>query len=311
MTMAPEIAAILADRPALPPARERPMPAFRQAVAQGCAAAPKLAVELAEVRDFTIPGPECEIPVRLYRPLAGRPPLMVFLHGGGYVIGDLNISDPHCRALAHGAQCAVLSVDYRLAPEHPYPKPFDDAYAALEWAARNAEALGCDPARLAVGGDSAGANLAAGCALKARDVGGPRIVAQMLMYPSTEYPHPPRPSMIEHAATQLLSADDCLYYWDAYLGADEGLRRDPYACPAHAGDHAALPPAFIATAELDPSRDGGEAYADRLANSGVPTELRRYAGMPHGFFTWLGHSARIDAAMAEICAWLRERMGEA
>jgi acetyl esterase len=311
MTMASEIAAVLAGRPALPPARERPMPAFRQAVAESCAGAPKLAVELAEIRDFTIPGPDCEIPVRLYRPLSPRPPLMVFFHGGGYVIGDLNISDAHCRAAAHGAQCAVLSVDYRLAPEHPYPKPFDDAYAALEWAARNARLLGADPSRLVVGGDSAGANLAAGCALKARDTGGPTLAAQMLMYPSTEYPSPPRPSMREHATTQMLSADDCLYYWDAYLGDDESLRRDPYACPTHAPDHAGLPPAFIATAELDPSRDGGEAYAERLAASGVPTVLRRYAGMPHGFFTWLGQSAQVDAAMAEICAWLRGRFGEA
>jgi acetyl esterase len=311
MAMASEIAAILAERPPLPPARERPMPAFREAVALSCASAPRLAVDLAEIRDLSLPGPNCEIPARLYRPAVPNAPLMVFLHGGGYVIGDLNISDAHCRAVAHGARCAVLSVDYRLAPEHPHPAPFDDAYTALEWAAANARSLGADPTRLVVGGDSAGANLAAACALKARDEGGPPLTAQMLLYPSTEYPDLRRASMREHAQTEMLSADDCLYYWDAYLGGDEALREAPYACPARARSHAGLPPAIVVTAELDPSRDGGEAYAELLAAAGVPVRLSRCAGMPHGFFTWLGQIPQADAAMAEICAWLRRRFGEA
>jgi acetyl esterase len=264
---------------------------------------------LKSIADHTIAAGGVDLPVRVYTPEGEGPlPLLVYFHGGGYVIGDLNIADSICRALSHRGGCVVMSVDYRLAPEHPFPVPNDDAYAAVLWASRCAAEIGADPARLAVGGDSAGANLSAAVTLRARDGNGPKLRAQVLMYPSTNYPNADTQSFTEYADGPMLTADDSFFYWAQYLGDVEKNRTNPDACPSLAASHADLPPAFVATAECDPSRDSGEAYAAKLTEAGVQTIMRRYAGMPHGFFTWVGHVKAVDRAMDELTAWLKQQL---
>jgi acetyl esterase len=269
---------------------------------------PRLEVPLAAIRDHAIPGPAGTVPVRVYTPQGKGPfPLLVFCHGGGFIAGHLDIADAICRALSQGAACVLLSVDYRLAPEHKFPAATDDAYAALLWAVAHADELNADARRIAVGGDSAGANLAAVSALRARDNDGPQICAQLLLYPGTRYPDSDLfPSLRENAHAPLLSADDSYFCWDNYL-RDVADRLNPYAAPAHATSHRDLPPAWVATAELDPGRDAAEAYAAQLQAAGVPTVSRRYAGMPHGFFSWVGLSARVRTAMDETCVWLKQQ----
>ena len=308
MPLDPQIAAILNEMPAMPPVRSVPIATLRLGVNQATAAAPRLDVPLSRITDSTIEGPGGPLPVRIYTPTGTAPfPLLVYFHGGGYVIGDLNIADAVCRALAHRAECVVMSVDYRLAPEHPFPVPNEDAYAAVQWASRHAWEIGADPGRLAVGGDSAGANLSAAVTLRARD-GGPKLRAQVLIYPSTGYPDPDSRSFQDYADGPMLTADDSYFYWSQYLGDVERNRANPDACPSVAASHRGLPPAFIATAECDLCRDNGEAYAAQLIADEVPAVLRRYAGMPHGFLTWVGHVATADRAMDEISAWLKQQL---
>jgi acetyl esterase len=310
MPLDPEIAAFLGGVN-MPTFRSLGVEPLRQMVDAGVELMPKLDVSLAGIRDRVIPGPAGDVPVRIYTPQGRGPfPLLVFCHGGGFITGHLDIADAHCRALCHGAACVVLSVDYRLAPEHKFPAATDDAYAALRWAAAHADALDVDPRRIAVGGDSAGAVLATVSAIRARDDasddGVPTLCAQMLMYPGSHYPDPEKfPSLRANPDGPLLTTDDVYFCWDNYLrNADD--RRNPLAMPAHA-NHRDLPPAFIASAELDPTRDDAEHYAALLEAAGVPTVLRRYAGMPHGFFSWIAFSARSRAAMDEVCAWLHQR----
>ncbi len=308
MPLDPEIAAILEQMPAMPPVRSVPVATMRLGVNQATAAAPRLDVSLSRITDSAIEGPGGPLPVRIYTPSGNAPfPLLVYFHGGGYVIGDLNIADAICRALAYRTECVVMSVDYRLAPEHPFPEPNEDAYGAVLWAARHAWEIGADPDRLAVGGDSAGANLSAAVTLRARD-GGPKLRAQVLMYPSTGYPDPDSQSFRDYADGPMLTADDSYFYWSQYLGDVERNRTNPDACPSVAASHRGLPPAFVATAECDLSRDNGEAYAAKLIADEVPTVLSRYPGMPHGFFTWVGHVATADRAMDDICAWLKQQL---
>jgi acetyl esterase len=236
--------------------------------------------EVASVQDITAAG----LPARLYRPTreAGLP-LIVYFHGGGFVMGSVADSDPLCRSLANASGCAVLSVEYRLAPEHKFPAAVEDACAATAWAASHAPGLGCDAARLAVAGDSAGGNLAAVTALHARDRGAPAIARQLLIYPATdmagEYA-----SVAEHGEGLLLTRADMAWFGGHYLRG-EADRADPRASPLRWGSHAGLPPAMIVTAEYDPLRDEGEAYAQRLRAAGVEVDLRRAAGMTHGFWT--------------------------
>jgi acetyl esterase len=309
MPLDSEIAAILQQMPQMPAAGSMPIAALRLGVNQATAAAPKLDVPLESITDRSIDGPDGALPVRIYTPKGRAPfPLLVYFHGGGYVIGDLNIADGICRALSYMGDCIVMSVDYRLAPEHPFPVPNDDAFGAVRWASLHAEEIGADPNRLAVGGDSAGANLSAAVTLRARDGGGPKLRAQVLMYPSTSYPDPNSPSFREYADGPMLTAEDSLFYWRQYLGDGAQNRTNPDACPSLAASHRDLPPAFVATAECDPSRDSGEAYAAKLKAAGIPTMLRRYAGMPHGFFTWVGHVQAVDRAMDELCAWLKRQL---
>jgi acetyl esterase len=270
--------------------------------------------ELAAVEDRTFAGPAGDVPVRIYRPVetggGGAPrPALVWFHGGGWVLGSLDACDPVCRTLAGDAGVVVVSVGYRLAPEHPYPAGVDDCYAALEWVARDAAILGVDPARLAVGGESAGGNLAAVVALAARDRGGPATRLQLLVYPVTDA-RMSYPSIRENGAGYLLTVDSLGWFVELYLGAqgEHGDPDDPYVSPIYARDLARLPPALVITAEFDPLRDEGEAYARRLQQAGVEASCTRYDGMIHAFFGMSGLVAGARVALDEAVAALRARL---
>ena len=238
------------------------------------------------VEDRHIPGPAGMIPIRIYTP-EGRPPmgLLVYFHGGGWVLGDLKSHDGVCRALANGAGCVVVSVDYRLAPEHRFPAGLDDCYAATKWAAENAESIGGDAARLAVGGDSAGGNLAAAVAMMSRDQNGPAIRLQLLFYPVTDCGLD-TPSQKEFAADgYVLSRADMEWFWNHYLRSTAD-KNNPYACPLRAKNLGGLAPALILTASHDPLRDEGERFAERMMAAGVKTTCTRYDGVTHGFISF-------------------------
>jgi acetyl esterase len=258
--------------------------------------------DVAAVEDLEIPGPAGPIPARAYRPSERRDlPVLVYLHGGGWTICSLETHDVTCRQLANGAECLVVSVDYRLAPENPFPAAPEDCYAALAWTAEHAPSLGGDPRRIAVGGDSAGGNLSAVVSLMARDRSGPRLCQQLLVYPVTDHSFD-TDSYRENAEGLLLSREMMQGFWGHYLArADDG--RHPYASPLRAGDLSGLPPAHVITAEYDPLRDEGEAYARRLAEAGVPVVQRRYDGMIHGFF---GFTDFIDLAREAVDEVSRE-----
>jgi acetyl esterase len=239
---------------------------------------------VAKVEDRLIPGPGGQIPVRFYTPQGQPPfPVLLFFHGGGFVIGSIELYDEFCRALTNGAGCIVISVGYRLAPEHKFPAAVEDCYAATKWVAVNAKAIGGDSMRIAVGGDSAGGNLAAVVALMARDKGTVPLVLQLLMYPATNLAHDTL-SAQENANDYFLTRDDMFWFRSLYLSADAD-RNNPYASPLRAQDLHGLPPALVITAEYDPLRDEGEAYAARLLEAGVATTCTRYDGMIHGFLS--------------------------
>jgi len=253
---------------------------------------------VAHVEDRTIPGPGGEIPVRIYVPKGNGPfGVLVYFHGGGWVVGNIEMTDQPCRMLTNAGRCVTISVDYRLAPEHKFPAGPEDCYAATKWAADNAAALNCDAARIAVGGTSAGATLAAAVALMARDRGGPRVAYQLLVYPATTSAlDTPSHRQFAKDSYYILSRADMEWFWGHYLGS-EADRNNPYACPAYATTLRGVAPAFVITAEYDPLRDEGEAYAARLREEGVQVVLRRYDGVTHGFF---GMPAQLDKAKAAI-----------
>ncbi len=237
---------------------------------------------VAQVNDRAIPGPAGEIPVRVYTPEGDGPfPLLVYVHGGGWVICTLDTHDGLCRSLANQAGCVVVSVDYRLAPEHPFPAAPEDCYAATQWVAAHATTLNGDATRVAVGGDSAGGNLAAVVALLARERGGPPLVFQLLIYPATDL-RMGSPSIEENAEGYGLTKRDMLWFRGHYLRS-EADATDPLASPLLAPDLRGVPPALIITAEYDPLRDEGERYGARLREAGVPVTISRYDGMIHGF----------------------------
>ena len=238
-----------------------------------------------EVREISAPGPRGPIALRYYRPVstAKRLPMLLYLHGGGWVLGNLNSVDSVCRALANGSQHIVVSVDYRLAPEHPFPAGVEDAYAALCWVNAQADTLGGDPERIAVGGDSAGGNFAAVLALRAREERGPRITYQLLIYPATDF-QMMSASQRSFADGYLLTRANQQWFHRHYLGDYKELT-DWRLSPAYAADLAGLPPAFVLTAEFDPLRDEGEDYALKLIRAGVPVSAWRVPGQVHGFIT--------------------------
>ena len=256
------------------------------------------------VEDRTVPGPAGRIPVRLYWPSAREGlPLVVYFHGGGWTIGDLDTHDAQARMLCDGAEAIVLSVGYRLAPEHPYPAAFDDAVAAVRWAAEHAAELGADSARLAVAGDSAGGNLAAAVCLWAREHGGPAIRAQCLIYPVTDV-RPDEGSWLAFGEGYNLDGSSMAWFNHNYA-PDPATWDEPCLAPLRAGDLAGLPPAIVATASHDILRDQGEAYARRLAEAGVDVFARRYDGLVHSFFRYSDASAGARAANEEICERLK------
>jgi acetyl esterase len=240
-------------------------------------------IEVGRVEDRRIPGPGGEIPLRIYTPAGAGPfPILMNFHGGGWVIGDLDTADAQCRDLCRLVGCVVVSVDYRLAPEHPFPAAADDCYAATRWAHANAAAIDGDPGRLAVGGDSAGGNLAAVVSLMARDRAGPPLCFQLLVYPVTNASFDTA-SYRDNAEGYLLTRASMEWFWNHYCPTTE-QKRNPYASPARAQNLANLPPALVLTAEFDPLRDEGEAYAAALRAARVPAEAVRYDGLIHGFF---------------------------
>lgn len=236
-----------------------------------------------EVTDRSVPGPAGEIGVRIYRPGADAPGALVYLHGGGWVIGDLDTHDHLCRSLADAGGFVVVSVDYRLAPEDPWPAAVEDAWAALRWVAGNLPELGAGPA-VAVGGDSAGGNLAAVMALRARDRSdwdGPPLAHQLLIYPSVDLTLS-HPSIEANAQAPVLTRDHMVWFRGHYV-PDPSLWRHPEVSPLHADSHAGLAPATVIVAELDPLHDEGVAYARALSDAGVPVDLLDYPGMIHVF----------------------------
>ncbi|MEW6643390.1 MAG: alpha/beta hydrolase [Pseudomonadota bacterium] len=264
---------------------------------------------LASVRPLTIPGPAGAIPARLYTPLAlrqsgGLSPCLVFFHGGGWVIGDLESHDVVCRTLAHEGELLVIAVDYRLAPEHKFPAAFDDAVAATAWIAAHARELGIDATRLAVGGDSAGGNLAAVVALAARETG-PKLLGQMLIYPATDLALA-HPSHHEPDTDCLLTHAVMVWFRDHYLNS--ATERDDWrASPARAKSLAGLPPAFVLTAGADPLRDEGDEFARRLADAGVAVTYQTHPGQFHGFITMGKVLPMAQNALHDIGVWLKAR----
>jgi acetyl esterase len=262
--------------------------------------------EVGSTEDLEAPGPDGPVPVRIYRPgqPARTPPaLLVWLHGGGWVIGDVEAADATARQLCNGAGVVVASVDYPLAPEMPFPAPPNACYAATAWLAAHGSALGAG-GPVAIGGDSAGGNLAAVTALTARDRGGPDLRFQLLVYPATDLTLS-HPSISENGDGFLLTADSMRWFVAHYLAGDEAAAKDPLASPLWTERLDGLPPALVITAELDPLRDEGEAYGRRLAEAGVAATVSRYDGQIHGFF---GLTMILDGgkrALADACTALR------
>jgi len=257
--------------------------------------------DVARVENRSVPGPAGEIPVRIYAPSdARRLPAIVYFHGGGFVIGGLETHDGTCRSLANASGCLVVSVDYRLAPEHRFPAGPEDCYAATRWVVEKGAEIGADTERVSIGGDSAGGNLTAVVALMARDRRGPSLRHQLLVYPVTNFDFSTA-SYEQNKQGYLLSQAMMRWFWNHYLERPED-GANPYASPLRAPSLAGLPPAHVITAEYDPLRDEGEALAARLAQAGVPTTQKRYAGMIHGFFSMTAALDAAKRAMAEAGA---------
>jgi acetyl esterase/lipase len=263
--------------------------------------------ELKSAEPLSIPAPHGTIPARFYTPKTlrtkeGLSPCLVFFHGGGWVIGNLETHDVVCRKLAHEGEVIVISVDYRLAPEHKFPAAVDDAVTATNWIAANAKQLGIDAARLMVGGDSAGGNLAAVVSLHARDHGGAKIAGQVLVYPATEFART-HASHREPETSILLTHSVIGWFANHYMG--DADRSDWRASPARAKTLAGLPPACVLTAGADPLRDEGDEYAARLKEAGVPVAYKHFPGQFHGFFTMGKLLKQADVAVTDIATWLK------
>jgi acetyl esterase len=264
--------------------------------------------ELASVEPLTIPSPAGSIPARVYTPtrlrkVNGLAPGLVFFHGGGWVIGDLDSHDVVCRKLADEGELMVVSVDYRLAPEHKFPAAVDDAIASTRWIAENAKQFGIDASRLMVGGDSAGGNLAAVVAIAARDGNGPDIAGQLLIYPAIDFALT-HPSHREPETSILLTHSVIRWFRDHYLSGAADVH-DWRASPARAKTLIGLPPAYVLTAGADPLRDEGDEYARRLKEAGVAVTHRTFPGQFHGFFTMGKLLQQANVAAGEIGVWLK------
>ncbi|HTQ77738.1 MAG TPA: alpha/beta hydrolase [Burkholderiales bacterium] len=309
----PQVAALLerAKKSPLPPYYEVPPAVARRLYrdTRGALTPDPPAVE--SVQLLLPPGPGGPVPVRAYRPQgAGKDevlPALVYIHGGGWVIGDLDTHDVVCRTLANGARCAVFSVEYRKAPESPFPAAVDDCFAALRFVADNANPLRVDSKRIAVGGDSAGGNLATVMALMARDAGGPPVSFQLLIYPGADQ-RMQLPSIDRNGEGYLLTKRAMHYFRGHYLPREEDWS-DWRASPLLAKSLAGLPPALVLTAGYDPLLDEGRAYAERLQKEGVKTEYRNYADMVHGFIVMGRVLDTANAALADCARALRAAWG--
>ena len=266
--------------------------------------------EIGDVQYHFVPGPGADLPVRIYRPAAvgeDPAPALIYFHGGGFVLGNVEICDAFCRSVSNRSGCVVISVNYQKAPEHKYPIPLEDCYGATEWVFDWAESLKLDANRIGVIGDSAGANLAAAVTLKARDENGPNIGWQMLAYPCLRYTWD-SPSAIEHANGYTLERAGVEYFWNHYVRSAADAN-DCLCAPLEAPSHALLPPAMIVCAQYDPLLDDGVEYAAKLKAAGVPIRLRVYQGMSHGFLWMGGVVDRTSEALDEIAAAARAMLG--
>jgi acetyl esterase len=263
------------------------------------------------VRDSSVPGPAGAIRVRHYTPVrsdgSGPEPLLVFFHGGGFVVGDLETHDGLCRLLCRDAGVHVMAIDYRLAPEHPAPAAIDDCYAAYRWALEHAAELGADPSRVAVGGDSAGGNLAAVVCQLARHVGVELPALQLLLYPATNFAADTRSKTL-FADGYFLTKKDMDWFRDNYLGGSSLDAADPRISPLLADDLAGLPPAMVLTGGFDPLRDEGNQYADALAAAGVPVDHRQFGPLIHGFANFFPLGGASATATAEVASALRAHL---
>ncbi len=305
LTLEPELQLLLAlrRRRHLRPLETLTPPAARRWIRREAAAATGRPLPVGSVTELTLPGPAGPLPARHYVPdePGGPPPLLLFLHGGGFVMCDLDTHDQACRLLCRQAGVQVLSVHYRLAPEHPFPAAVSDAWAALCWAADNAAALGADPARLAVGGDSAGGNLSAVAAQRAAREGRPALALQVLVYPAVDRTTSYR-SLDLFADHFFLTRAEIDWFNRNYF-SPEG-RGDPRLSPLR-GELSGLAPALVVTAGFDPLRDEGEAYAAALAAAGTEVTLRRHPGMIHGFVNMIDLSGAARAALVEVADEVR------
>ena len=284
MPLHPQVAKALEQMAAAGPPLHHLSPQAARAAMEAARGATDDPEKVGTVEDRLIPGVAGKQPIRIYTPEGDGPfPILVYFHGGGWVVGSINTVDASCRALTNLADCMVVSADYRLAPEDKFPAAVDDCYAAARWVALNAAALNGDAARLAVGGESAGANLAAAVTLKAQESGLPSLAYQLLMYPVTGHAFA-MPSHMENAQGYFLTTEMMAWFWDHYL-ASEADGQNPLASPLRASTDQCrgLPPAFIATAEYDPLRDEGAAYATKLSEAGVAVEYICFEGLIHGF----------------------------
>lgn len=251
------------------------------------------------IHDRYIPGPTADLHIRIYRPNPGNLPALVYFHGGGWVLNFLDIYDAELSAIANRSGSVVIAVNYQKAPEHPYPIPFDDCHATYLWAHQNAHLLGINPEKIGIGGDSAGANLASAVALKNRDVKGPHLAYQLLLYPCTERNFE-TDSYTSKATGYGLSRQSMQWFWEQYLQGNDH-DNDPYACPSAAKSFANLPPAILVIAEYDPLKDDGVKYERQLREAGVQTFFKEYKGMIHGF-TVLGSITKTAAVALSDCA---------
>ena len=310
MPLDPDVEKLLAqlDAAGAPPLHTLPVNVARE-LAGGFTAFGAPMAEVHEVEDRTLPTASGGVPVRLYRPSADRDlPCLVYLHGSGWMYGDLEMSDTLCRRLANGSGCVVCSLDYPLAPERPFPAALDDTLDALRWLAEHGAEIGIDPGRIAIGGESSGANIAAAACLAARDAGGPTIAFQLLVCPPTDHACDTA-SHEQFADGYVLTRDTMKWLWTLYVGPD-GDAAAPYASPLRADDLSGLPTALVVTAEYDPLRDEGEAYANRLAEAGVDVETRRYPGHIHGLLTFAGAVPSGLDAIDDCAQALRARLAQ-
>lgn len=302
MTLHPTLQAMLDKAAGNPPMQTVPVTAIRATdLARYSFGVPK--DEVAWSDDLTIDG---RLRVRVYRPdMANGHPIVVFFHGSGFCICSIETHDAMCRQICRRADAVVVSVDYRLAPENPFPAGPDDALTATLWAAAHAHEFGADPARLAVCGDSAGGTMAATVAQRAKLA--PPIAAQILLYPVTDHYSGARPSYSERGTGCGLTREGMQWFWDMYL-PEAHMASDPLASPIRAASLAGQPRTYLITAEYDLLRDEGEAYAARLREAGVAVDFHRYADMNHGFLNWVGLVDRATEAMDTLCGWIRRHL---